>query len=553
MKKIIQLLPLAIVLVIGAISCKKESFNINKNPNDVTDSSIVYNFILPTAQNSTARLVTRNWGWLQNYLGYWARSGTYAPNTAEETYELTTNFQAQIWTNIYDNLYDYEAMRISAKKEGAEFYEGISRIMKAHNNAILVDIYNNVPYTEALKGAANITPKYDKGIDIYKDLLRQIDTGIALIKAANVADDGPNKTIATDDIMFGSTLFDDNADGSADPAAMKVRWAKFANTVKLRILTKFMNGGVAANPAGTVGTPESYVAGVDLGAEFATIAAEGSGFMDNGLNAEVQPGYQSDKGNPFYNSYVADNAGTKTANADYYKANSYAIDYYEYNGDPREGKFYTQSPTGFRGVQYGLPSLTENAASTLSGIGTGLARSVTSAAWVLTEAESYFLQAECIHRGFLPGGAAGAAATMNQGIQASFTYLGAGSASGYISGNATYADVDYNAASRFGGAAGGLFTIISQKWFALNGIAPFEVWSDYRRVDYSSTVNHFVYGTSTGFDAGPPISVSPANTKTEIPVRLLYPQNEYLYNPANVGADPPVGAYPFSHIFWDLN
>lgn len=557
MKKIIQLLSLAIVLVIGAISCKKESFNINKNPNDVTDSTIQYNFILPAAQNNTARVVTRNWGWLQNYLGYWARSGTYAPNTAEETYELTTNFQTQIWTNIYDNLYDYEAMRISGRKEGAQFYEGIARIMKAHNFAILVDIYNNVPYNEALKGAGNITPKYDKGIDIYKDLLRQIDTGIALIKEAQVDIDGkvgPNKSIATDDIMFGTSLFiDDPVKQVADPVQMKVRWAKFANTVKLRILTKFMNGGVAPNTSGTVGTAESYVAGVDLGAEFATIAAEGSGFMDNGLNAEVQPGYKSDRGTPFYNSYVSDNTGTKTANADYYKANSYAIDYYEYNGDPRESRFYTASPTGFRGVQYGLPSATENAAATLSGIGPGLARTVSSPAWVLTEAESLFLQAECIHRGFLPGGPAGAAATMNQGIQSSFTYLGAGSASGYITGNATYADVDYNAASRFGGAAGGLFTIISQKWFALNGFAPFEVWSDYRRVDYSSTVNHFVYGTSTGFDAGPPISVSPANTKTEIPVRLLYPQNEYLYNPTNVGAEPPVGAYPFSHIFWDLN
>ncbi len=546
MKKIIQLLPLAILLVIGAISCKKESFDINRNPNDVTDSSIVYNFILPTAQNSTARVVTRNWGWLQNYLGYWARSGTYAPNTAEETYELTTNFQSQIWTNIYDNLYDYEAMRISAKKEDAQFYEGIARIMKSHNFALLVDIYNNVPYTESLKGAANITPKYDKGIDIYKDLLRQIDTGIALIK--NADNGGPNTTIVTDDIMFGESLFPGT---TADD--MKIRWAKFGNSLKLRILTKFMNGGVAANPAGTVGTPESFVAGVDLGAEFATITAEGSGFMDNGLNAEVQPGYQSDKGNPFYNSFVADNAGTKTQNADYYKANSYAIDYYEYNGDPREARFYTQSPTGFRGVQYGLPSVTENAAATLSGIGPGLTKTVTSAAWIMTEAESLFLEAECIHRGFLPGGPAGAAATMNQGIQSSFTYLGAGSASGYITGNATYADVDYNAASRFGGAAGGLFTIISQKWFALNGIAPFEVWSDYRRVDYSSTVNHFVYGTSTGFDAGPPMSVSPANTRTEIPVRLLYPQNEYLYNPANVGAEAPVGDYPFSHIFWDLN
>lgn len=173
-------------------------------------------------------------------------SGTYAPNTAEETYELTTNFQAQIWTNIYDNLYDYEAMRISASKEKAQFYEGIARIMKSHNFAILVDIYNNVPYSESLKGAANITPKYDKGIDIYKDLLRQIDTGIALIKNADAG--GPNKTITTDDIMFGETLFPGT---SVDD--MRVRWAKFGNSLKLRILTKFMNGGVAANPAGTVG------------------------------------------------------------------------------------------------------------------------------------------------------------------------------------------------------------------------------------------------------------------------------------------------------------
>jgi hypothetical protein len=171
----------------------------------------------------------------------------------------------------------------------------------------------------------------------------------------------------------------------------------------------------------------------------------------------------------------------------------------------------------------------------------------------MTEAESLFLEAECIHRGFLPGGPGGAAATMNLGIQSSFTFLGAGSATGYITGNATYADVDYNAPSRFGGAPGGLFTIISQKWFALNGIAPFEVWSDYRRINYSSTVKHFEYGTSTGYDAGPPISVSPANQETEIPRRLRFPQNEYLYNPANVGAEGDPGQYPFTPIFWDNN
>ena len=403
MKKIIQLLTLAIILFVGAVSCKKSNFDINNNPNQATDSTIVYNVILPSAQNNTARLVARNWGWLQNYLGYWARSGTYAPNTQEETYELTTNFQSQIWTNAYDNLYDYQIMQLSAKKSGADFYEGIARIMKAHNYALLVDIYNNVPYSEALKGAANTTPKYDEGVDIYVDLLRQIDTGLVLISGADL-DAAPNKDIAINDVML---------------AGNKVRWSQFGNTLKLRILTKFMNGGVDANLDGSIGTPNSYAPGVDLAAEFQKIADEGNGFLTT--DAEVQPGYQADKGNPFYNSYVNDNTGTATANSVYFKANTYAIGYYGYNADDREARLYKPGSQGFRGVDYGLPALTSNAASTLAGIGEGLTGTNANAPQrIITAAESYLLLAECIHRGFVPGDAA---AAVNDGINASYRSL----------------------------------------------------------------------------------------------------------------------------------
>ena len=91
-------------------------------------------------------------------------------------------------------------------------------------------------------------------------------------------------------------------------------------------------------------------------------------------------------------------------------------------------------------------------------------------------------------------------------------------------GNVGYPDVDITSTGDLdqdgnpdpGAAVGGLFTIISQKWFALNGIAPFEVWSDYRRVDISNSINHFIYGEGAGFEAGPAISVYPANSQTEI-------------------------------------
>jgi hypothetical protein len=540
-------------LLAGVMSCSKESFNINKNPNNATDSTVAYNVLLPSALNSTARVVSRSWGWLQNYLGYWARSGTYAPNADEESYQITTSFQSGIWSGLYDNLYDYQAMQIGASKAGATFYEGIARIMKAHNFAMLVDIYGNVPYSEALKGASVTTPKYDKGLDIYKDLLRQLDLAIDQIKNADESETGPNANVLTDDVMFGTKLFP-----TTDIHEMKTHWIQFANTLKLRMLTKCMNGGLEIN--GTAGTDETTVTGIDLDNEFTIIANEGTGFMTD-INAEINPGYQADKGNPFYNLYVRDDAGSATSGSVYYKANAYAcgdggIDpgYYNYNGDRRRTRFYTTNNSGaYRGVQYGLPPVAENVAASLSGIGAGVYRGVDKAQWIITRAESYFLQAECMNRGYLSGDAQ---STLESGISSSFLDLGltAANATSYITGNAGYPDVDYAAPALAADVAeGGLFTIISQKWFALNAIAPFEVWSDYRRIDFSGSTNHFIYGESVGYNPGPAMSVYPSNTKTELPVRLLYPQSEYLYNPANVGAQPPAGAYPFAHVFWDLH
>ncbi len=547
------------------VSCKKSAFDINKNPNTPTENTISYGVILPSALNNTGRIVALQWGPLQNYLSYWSRSGTYAPNSDEESYNVTTTAGpvGSVWNALYDNLFDYETMRKKAEIQGADFYTGIAKIMKAHNYAILVDIYGNVPYSESLKANANVTPKYDKGADIYKDLLLQIDEGIALIKNAANSVSGANKNIVNDDIMFGTPTL---AISSANIDGLKPKWGRFANTLKLRLLVHLMNGGVkfgpvtpVLNPAPPTAVPESVVPGFNISAEIAKIAANGYGFMATGSDAEVNPGYRSDKPNPFFNSYVRDVANTVTANNQYYKANRAGILMYDGNGDSREGRFYSAGGLGFVGVDYGAPSLTINSAANLAGIGEGVYRGNDKPQFILTSAECQFLQAEAIHRGFLSGNAK---TTMELGIAESHRAVGAtGSVASYLSFNAGYPDVDYSVTLPLPAASsgvpntpiGGLFTIISQKWFALNAIAPFEVWTDYRRVDYSANVKHFRYGVTTdGFIEIPQISVSPNNTKTEIPIRYPYPQNEYLYNPANVGSQGNINIFS-SKIFWDLN
>jgi hypothetical protein len=567
LKKIILSLFVLFLTVSTIVSCKKSAFDINKNPNTPTENTISYGVILPSALNNTGRIIALQWGPLQNYLSFWSRSGTYAPNSDEESYNVTTTSGpvGSVWNALYDNLFDYETMRKKAEVEGADFYSGIARIMKAHNFAILVDIYGNVPYSEALKGSGNITPKYDKGADIYKDLLLQIDQGIALIKNASNSVSGANKNIVNDDIMFGTPT---QAISSANIDAMKPKWGKFANTLKLRLLVHLMNGGVkfgattaVLNPAPPTAMPESVVPGFNIAAEIAKITANGYGFMATGVgsDAEVNPGYRSDKPNPFFNSYVRDAAGTVTANSQYYKANAAGILMYNGNGDSREGRFYSAGGLGFVGVAYGAPSLTVNSAANLAGIGEGVYRGNDKPQFILTSAESQFLQAEAIHRGFLTGSANSA---MQTGIAESFRAVGAtGAPSTYFSFNVGYPDVDYNVTLPLPAAQsgvpntpiGGLYTIISQKWFALNAIAPFEVWTDYRRVDYSASVKHFRYGVTTdGFKEIPQISVSPSNSKTEIPIRFPFPQNEYLYNPTNVGSQGTINIFT-SKIFWDLN
>jgi hypothetical protein len=545
LKKLIYVVVAAVMMLAAGTGCRKSQFNINRNINSPTDSTVTYNFVLPAAMNATGSIIARQWGPIQNWMSFWARSGTYAPNVLEETYGITTGFGNAVWNNCYDNAYDYAIVISKAAQAGATFYEGIARIMKTIDFQVLVDVYGNVPYTEALKGSGNPTPKYDKGIDIYKALLREIDAGIALIKNAVVTTSNANKAIATDDIMFQGN---------------KTLWAKFGNTLKLRLLIHAF-----------------AVAGIDKAAEMTIINNEGSGFLGAGQNAMVNPGYSgNDKPNPFFNNYITNTDGSASANNVYYKANEWGIEYYKFDGDPRTNRFYVAGTGGMIGVAYGLPPVTANAAPVLAGIGPGVAKTATAPQAILTAAESLFLQAEARERGIISSGPT-ASALLTSAITESCTYMGvanpATAAATYISNNATYPDVDYNGIAQGpGGPTGGLFTILSQKWFALNGISTLEVWTDWRRVPYTSVATNlittsapndapatnFAYGDGGGFSGGPnspgigPFrSVSPQITATDnIPVRYLYPQTEYNYNTANVAAEGTITR--FSRVFWDL-
>lgn len=528
-------------IVVLASGCKTD-FDINASGENLSAGSIDYRDVLPSAIASSAKIVAADWKFLQNWMGYWARSGSYQNDNEEETYLFTNTFPTSggnPWNDLYYNASSYNYVLKNAQASGDAFYEAICVIMKSHNFQLLTDVYGNIPYTEALQGNDVRNPKYDKGIDIYKDIFRQLDHAIELLKSPAAAS---NTKIATNDLVFkgNATL-----------------WIKFANTLKLRMLVHAYQ------------VPE-----IDAQAEMAIINAEGSGFLGRGETAKINPGYSSSKPTPFYRYFALNETGTLASLADFTKANAYAVGYgtsgtpgyYRWNGDPREGKLYIKpdanpdpavyTPKDYqKGVAYGFVSgsasgFTGSELSSINQINTtspntGLTpNGAASDAWILTSVESMFLQAEAIERGIITTGSA--EETLKEAVRESFTFLGLtdADANTYMTNNATYPDVDYNGVSQGTGLpGGGIYTILSQKWFALNGIAPYEIWTDWRRTDV-------VYGEGGGYDPGPALSIIP-NAEPNIPVRLFYPQSEYSFNEANVQAEGTIDVFT-SKIFWDV-
>ncbi|HSC52632.1 MAG TPA: SusD/RagB family nutrient-binding outer membrane lipoprotein [Phnomibacter sp.] len=491
MKKYISLFVVGIGLVAGG--CKK-TFDINQNPNQVTETSVTPDLALAAQLNGSASRNSGTYAVLNRWMGYWSASGSYSRSTVEMSYNIDNNFGTGVWNGIYYTVNQYKSIEKKANSLGWKFYEGISKIMQSLEMTTLVDFYNNAPYSEAWNLSAHVTPKYDNAEDIYKECFKQIDEGLTLIKGADL-----DKSIKTQDILFGGD---------------KTKWAKFANTLKLRLLLHCVKTNTF-NPATEIGK----------------IVAEGSGFLGNGQGATVQPGFTADKGNPFYRAHMFAQNGNEADN--YNRANNFTLDMMVGLADPRYKRLFRETkstPNTWKGTVYGQnPSDDVNSDKT-SGPGYGLVSSDAVPMWIMSSTEAMFLVAEATVIGWLSGDAKTA---YRNAVRESFVTLAVPNAlteyDTYLQGmNEKVAWPDA------GTPAQKLSVTIWQKYFALCGIQPNETWTDVRRLDI----------------VAPPLSIAPERGSNPIPVRYLYPQAEYNVNGESVKAQGTISQFT-SKIFWD--
>ena len=491
MKKI-YIVGLSAILILGTYSCKKGYFDL-ANPNNATSASP--ELVLTNALTVTAAQQETQFNFINAWMGYLGQSGSYATGAGDiASYKQTTGYGEGIWQNRYHNLADYDYIEKSAAAQNKYFYVAAAKIMKALVYQQLVDMFNDVPYSQALLGTNVITPKYDKGQDIYNAITLQIDTAITLMQRSDAVGS------AKSDIMFGGA---------------NTQWIAFANTLKLRILIR--QSQVTANA--------SFVQ-----AEAAKITANGGGFLTT--DAGVDPPYGNSAGqqNPVWGFYVTV-AGLPTSGgaADFWKAAQYALTWMTTHNDPRYQYIYAPGSGGdYKGSVLGAVSNPAgNAGAT---IGPGILQSVSQPAILISAAESYFLQSEAALRGWLQG--VSDVDSYNSGVQASFDFLGAGDASSYITQNDKM--TNYSICTTFNDK---LACIIRQKWIAMDGVTPFEAWCDYRRLHLPADIP---------LSISPYLDVSPAS----IPVRILYPASEYATNAVNVNAEGTID-YHQTKVFWN--
>jgi hypothetical protein len=477
------------VVFITITSCKKDYLDINENPNDPANVEIQQ--LLPAAEAAICHAVGNN---LQIFGGLWGQYWTQSPSSSQyktiEQYSPAANDFDRPWRILYsDALQDLKTIVDKASVENKPNYIAVAKILQAYTFQVLTDNWGDVPFTEALHAEDNIlSPHYDSQETVYNGIFQLLSEADALI------DETSDFAPSTDDMLLGGDM---------------ATWRAFGNTLKLRAYLRLAYVNPTLSQAGVT-----------------ALASSGAVFLDAGQ--EVKLNYTSTGGNtnPLYSSIidlsVIQNLVASSTGTDFMLNNNDPRVEIVYNGNATTGGAIIGIPQGNYELPAGTPVAYPGAA--VGGYGEDAA-SATAPVRLMTGSESFFLQAEAVVRGWMPGDAK---ALYESGITESLAELGAEdtSANGYAQDSLV-------AFPATGTPEDQLKAIITQKWAALNGQEGTEGWTEWRRTGYPDFFTPSV--TST---------IGPGRW----PLRLLYPTDELTRN-ANFPGQKDI----WTPVWWDVH
>lgn len=478
--------PLILLMILSVVSCETPLEEVNIDPNTS-----------PTAND--AQILTGTMG----YLGYivdvdlnsqpsnmWAQYYTWGIGVSignEERYVATPDDYNGYWQRAYANC--LTDLKFLTKSESAA-YRGVAKVLQAYIYQGLVDHFGNIPYSQAVSGeiadGSILTPSYDDAATVYGQLADLLDEAIAEIDKAPAGD------IGAEDLIYNGDMN---------------KWAKFANSLKLRVLMR-----------------TSEIA--DNSAEIKTLVDAGN-FISSAADIPAIP-FDGSAGNqnPMYARY-------EYGVGDFYFASNATLNVLTDLDDPRTTAFYSVATTGdfegqVRGIDQGAVDRDvpfTDPASDYSG-SSALAYAVDNPVLLMSNWETWFLRAEAAARYATSDDEESA---FGSAVSANFDYLGVAGGSDYI------ASLGYDAGASMDAK---IDMIAVQKWISLNGTQEDEGWVEARRFDRPASRLF-----TDGIWQTPPYSVLAAG---EFPASWLIPATERSLNP-----NAPAQRVLTEKIFWD--
>jgi len=472
---------------------------------------------------------------------------------------------ANDWNATYLALTDIETMISQGTASEDLIYVGIAQMQKAYIMANAVDLWGDVPFSEATKLTGGIfSPKFDNQKEIYATIFELIETAKTNIKS------GKGKKPSTDDLIYS---------GKTE------KWIRFANTFKLKLYNQ------------TRLTSDFDTAGFNaLIAENNFFKSIDDDFQFNHFNS-ISPSYE--RNTMFKESYESTQFGTyqspwfyeilKGVNPSIHTGNpDPRMNYYFYNqlkpgefpadqgdaatGDPNAD--YWDKSTGFFSNRFGStgPDRDKSAENsyTYPGIfpcggryNDGNGGSVSSfdedfsgkgiaPHRILTYDEFLYIQAELIQAGKLSGNAAN---KLEEAITASMAKVdevvknsGTNQTVPVLSGSTAVINFIANIISEFNtaSAAKKMEIIMTQKWVGTFG-DPADQYTDYRRTGYpvlanpKSTTPEYQLNNNDGFGLDDSQTVLNNNFQWT----FYWPQNELSNNSSAPAQKNPTTYKPF--------
>ena len=521
--------------------------DVNDNPNEPSVSVISSEYLLTSVQNDMdrERVYYANINYLAQHM---TKSGDYAGSYPFLTGNVSNDDFDDYWEDRYARILNLKTIEDKAIEEEDPGMQGIAKTLLGIEFQELVDMFGDVPYTQAALVEEYLNPVYDDAETIYSSIIEDMQAAIDLFDEAINDDSYSSSYLSSADIYFGGDM-----EG----------WREYAASVKLGMLMRISNVSsvsteikailddvldIDTNVTGNPGYYKAYVNSYNKMNPkyylwgYSYLDAERSGHKSSNPT-EFMVKFLRDTNNPLLRVFADARRYLKDSDdglSDYAK---YDLDQEYYIGTPF-GQM-TPPPGGYVS-KFGWGVLSMTCSTT-----TGPTQDMIVYPGYLT---GFFL-AEAALRGLIDGGDSKAQEYYEASITALFntyetalqsdqstwiSYSWPAGAKDPITGTAAEAAEEYYTQDD-ASVNWSLMTtddekmeaIQMQKWLSLYMVNPLEAWSEVRRTDLPNLPrSHSAYYSY------------------KLMARCLYPQTEMTLNPDNFVS----GIDQFEDlIFWDTD